>query len=377
MRKKVFGVIFTVFGIIAVLIVAVLLKKEDGNEEKPTERTIELTQKCFDVEVYGGDGEAWAVTTLNNSEIEALFKEKINPEYEYGYEWLATARKIKETTTISVNKKEKISNGDELIITINFSEDILDKYDLIVPENSFVYEVMDLPDNVRFDPFDGVYFNVYENEKGETKIDLCYYNEFLKYYNPSDVFDFFTSDNKPLSIEEFGLNEEIVFCLDEKMIEEYALVGYTPTQTSKKYVIKGEEKVSLVKNSEELTDEFLTELKGYSDNIVLSKYEEYDWITSVSLELQGMYFNNINEVNRLVLLYKVIVNYGEGNKSETVYITSTTGMIYINELGENIVLGYANEIGDGSVLVDPNTMHQVRGEKLFDIMDRLKEYTKL
>ena len=386
-KKKKIIALTVVLGIILTMVVVFIIKDRFDNKnenerlkENKLEKTIFITKECFDMQILGGDGAGWINVNLNKPKLEALFKDKINPKYEYGYDWLVTSKKICDETTIVVSKENNLYNGDEVTVTINVPKEILDKYDLIVEDNVFVYEISNLPEIYRFDPFDGVCFNVETDDNGNENVELYYYNDYLVGYDCETVFDFYTTDFKPISVDEFNINEEIIFVLNEEVIQEkYEIIGYLPETTSKTFVVKGDEKITKVKSVDNITEDFVRELKEDASTKILQTYKVYETISIENLKLVGAYFLDANRYmeNELVMIFKVNVNYDNGNKTASTYLTTTTRMIFINENGENVVLGYRNELGNGSVLIDTNTLLQIRGEILENIMSSLDGYIQI
>lgn len=384
-KKKVIAVI-VVIGILIAMVGAFVVKllydkkiEEERIKAKRLERTIYITEDCVNVELLGGNGEGRINVEINKKVFEELFKEKINPEYENGYDWLVTAKKIVNETTVDISNEEKLSNGDAITITINAPDFIINKYNLIIEDNSFVYEVSDLPEVVRFDPFQDIYFNVRIDENGEEKVDVLYYNEFLKGYPAETVFDFYTTDNKSYSVEEFKVNDEIVFVLDEDFQKLYEEVGYYPKETKKTMIISGNEKITLIKDASEISVDFLQELKAGAELNILEEYKIYKDVVVDNLELMGIYYSNkgTTYINYLVIVYKVNVTYDNGNKSGSTYVRTTTSSIYINEMGENVAFGSKNELSKSTSLIDPNTLLLIRGEKLEFIMSQIEGYSQI
>lgn len=350
----------------------------ENNKNKLSEQTINFTQNCFKLTYYGCDSETWVEVELNDSQVKEIFKDKINPKYESGINWLNLASDICNDITINIDKEEGLSNGDVITVSLDVPKKYLDKYNLILGETEFEIIVSGREDKYEYDPFSDIIFMVNNNEDGTQSVRLINSNELLQGYEVNYLYDFVGADNTHLTIEEIQLNDEITIYFNEEIAAELYSKGIVATSMSKTIKVE-ENNINKVTDKAELTEEFLLMLKEDANNVILDVYSKYSNVTIKDIMfIDGWFTNNysIGE-NKLTLVYQINFLYGEAKKEATLYLALSTYMIYKDYNGELYILGIQNEPYSATTLVDSSIMLQIQGEKLEDIMKELQGYTKI
>ncbi len=381
-KNKIIVVIIVLAIIILTVGVVVLIYQCDKNysskKEEP-ERVIDFTMNCFTLTYSGPNQNSYVEAKLNDSEVKDVFKEKLNPKYVTGMEWLYLVAEICSNIEINIDKSEGLSNGDVIRVSFVVPQKYLEEYNLVLGESEFEVIVSGRPDKSEYDPFDGIIFVV--NNDDNKSIGMINSNDLLSGYEIDYAYDFIGADNKQLSIDEIQLNDVITICLDEKVADELSEKGYVATVMSKTITVE-ENNIQKVTDISDLTDEFILMLKNDANDVIFDVYSKYSNITIKDIMFVDGWFTDTYSIgeNKFVMVYQINFAYVDSNnriKDGTIYLALSTNMIYKDNNGGLIILGIQNEPYSATTLIDSSIMLQIQGEKLEDINDRYQDYTKI
>lgn len=375
MRKKVITVIITLGIVFTLLCGALIWHLISNNDEKSIDNKNDLlviTRECVEVEFYGPNGGGVAEVRINETELTNLFANKINPQYEYGYEWLDTANRLCNETTISINKTNELSNDDLITITFNIPEDFYEKYNLDI-ENEINMTVSGLPDRMGVNPFDSLYFVFDENGNPESL--LCNTEGFNGYYCEY-LFDFYDENGDAIEFKDIKQGDTIIVVLNQEVEKAAYKEGYV-TEKSRDTILVEDNELVLVTSTSQISQDLLNVLEEETTRLLINMYKPYSGLSVKETYLVSTWFKydgNEPYSNEILRIFEIIFDYKGVEKK--IYMKIETNGLYISNKGFPVIMGVRNEAGNGQIMIDPETVLQVPGYKLSDIEDKLTGYVE-
>lgn len=238
-------------------------------------RTINLN-KYMTVEATGYDGFGHVTATIDWDAIEDKygdrmeFTKKAKREYGGWVNLVTPVEALEESVDVEIDKKDKLSNGDEIKYTIELDEDVEEYFNCKIKYKEGTFKVKDLEKVDTFDAFANLEVS-FDGVGPNGTVNLNYKGSELS------ISDFNVEPSTGLSN-----GDKVVISIDESNIETMAQsIGKIPADASKKYKVKGLK--SYLQKASDLSKETLESMKKQGDDTYRA-YVASDWDEGATLD---------------------------------------------------------------------------------------------
>ena len=285
-----------------------------------TGKTINL-DKYVTVETTGYDGFGHATVSVDWDAIESKYGSKLKytsyAKKEYGNLLnLATpVELLDEEVSVSLDKKDNLSNGDEITYTWNIDDELNDVLNCKVKYKDTTIKVSDLEKVDTFDAFSNLEVS-FEGVGPNGTVNLNYTGSELSAYD-------FSCD----PINGLSNGDKVVISINEGNIESLAQsIGKIPAESSKEYVVDGLQ--SYLTKASDLNEDTLNAFVSQGEdafNAYVAQNWSEDTASLVSLEYIGNYLltiksdNAYGNNNKLFLIYKATADNHYESYQQTNY----------------------------------------------------------
>ncbi|MCM1133377.1 MAG: hypothetical protein NC340_07885 [Ruminococcus flavefaciens] len=189
---------------------------------------------------------------------------------------------LADAVDFSLSSTENLSNGDEVVLTVNVDNTALENYDFKLSGGSKTYTVSGLDEIESFDPFEGVAVNFSGmSPNGSASVNTADLDiDISLSYTLDKTSGLKNGDEVTLSIGAYGGSDVEEYCLGKGMI---------PTATEKTFTVEG--LAGYAQKLEEIPEDSLNKMISQAEDSFNSKAAS--WAEGNSLkntELLGYYF---------------------------------------------------------------------------------------
>lgn len=318
-NKKLFIIIgAAVLALIVIIVVAVVVSNIVKNKKAIEAKTIKFEEDFLEVTFEGYDTLGTAKVQINRDEFQKTAYKAM------GYSKNSKSDKAAEDfldliygIDLQVDKTN-LSNGDIITVKVVADKDVMDDVDVILKDAEFTFEVKDLPEIIKYNPFDDLSVS-YSGFDGDVDVSWSYsgytYNIYSYYFDCDKEYN-------------LSVGDKFTITLDENYVDSFMDQGILLTETKKTYTVESAD--HYISSIDDISSDMMDDIKENAEAKLEDRYSSYYYDCELdSYELLGMYlfYNDSNSV--LYTVYKGLVSsdYEEFDPVEVYMAVSTTSLI--------------------------------------------------
>lgn len=231
------------------------------------------------------------------------------PEELLSYEHYAKAENLYSGIQMRVEPDEGLSNGDSVLVRINFDKALAKEAGVILDFDVYEEEVQGLNELKRYDIFDYLELQ-YSGVSGYAS---------LQYENSAEIAGLNNVNFNVDRLNYLRIGDEITFNVDDYSVD-YLLNNYgiILETTEKTYKVGEADIAKYIDDVDDISRELINDMRANADEIIKSRFSYY-WDGELSdVEYQGMYLLTPSETNPYIgnyafIIYKGTVNFNSNN----------------------------------------------------------------
>lgn len=348
-------------GVVVLIIIAVIVLFVLWNKKEKVDLTNYTT---IEYSGYNGDGYAMVVFDYASFEedVEVILEKKHTQNQN---SWWSDTYYVEEAFSYSLDSYNDLSNGDEITLTYNINNELIEDYKIELVGKDMVYTVEGLEELTTINPFEGVNV-VFSGVDGNISAEVVNNssNDFVNNY-----VGFYLDKSYGICV-----GDEVTVTLNMSN-ENAAYYGYNFTETEKTFVCS--EGDSYVKTLADLDKETIKKMQNFALKCVEDNYKDESYTTG-DWNYEGLYFLKNEEAdswgyqNVVYVVYSTTITSAEDEfEPQTIYapvrianiVKKADGSIEFVEDDYYNIAGYGGNIGDswtyiGCGYFEPEAMYE-------------------
>ena len=201
--------------------------------------------------------------------------------------------------SMEFDKDKKLSNGDEIVLSFEYDNDLIDKYGIKFTGSEVKYKVKGLDKVKEVDPFEDVevtFSGVSPNVSATVKNNSTEESLQYVYYSVDKSYDLKEGDEITVSID----------ADDENTAQNYGVVF---TQKEKKFKVENVDKY--ISSTDDIDETFLSEMCKQTEDVINAYLAEKndDFAPTEAIKYEGYYFLNLKNENAYDYHNKMYIVY--------------------------------------------------------------------